>query len=155
MSEIDKGQSEPQPEAIGYGKPPKATRFQKGKSGNPSGRPKGRGRPSLREALERHLDREVTARVGDKTVRMTLFEAMVVRVCAKGDLKALQFVQSTLAAPRTLEEMMAGRRPVEFTEEEAAKFRETLLEGVEYRHLGLGSSSSDDGLVSGDGQQNR
>jgi hypothetical protein len=25
---------------VGYGKPPKATRFQKGTSGNPSGRPK-------------------------------------------------------------------------------------------------------------------
>lgn len=155
MSELNKEQSELQPDAVGYGKPPKTTRFQKGKPGNPSGRPKGRGRPSLREALERHLDREVTARVGDKTVTMTLFEAMVVRVCSKGDLKTLQFVQSTLSAPRSLEEMMAGRRPVEFTEEEAAKFRETLLEGVEHRHLGLASSSLDDGLVGGDGQQNR
>lgn len=71
---------------------------------------------------------------------MTLFEAMVVRVCSKGDLKTLQFVHSTLSAPRSLEEMMAGRRPVEFTEEEAARFRETPLEGVEYRHLGLGST---------------
>ena len=155
MSGMNKEQSELQREAIGYGKPPKATRFQKGKSGNPSGRPKGRGRPSLREALERHLDREVTARVGDKTVRMTLFEAMVVRVCSKGDLKTLQFVQSTLSAPRSLEEMMAGRRPVEFTEEEAAKFKETLLKGVEYEHLGLPSSSLDDGLVDGDVQRNR
>jgi hypothetical protein len=155
MSEMNNEPSELQPEAIGYGKPPKATRFQKGKSGNPSGRPKGRGRPSLREALERHLDREVIARVGDKTVKMTLFEAMVVRVCSKGDLKTLQFVQSILSAPRSLEEMMAGRQPAEFTEEEAVKFRETLLEGVGYRHLGLESSSPDDGLVSGDGQQNR
>ena len=155
MSEMNNEPSEPKPEAIGYGKPPKATRFQKGKSGNPSGRPKGRGRPSLREALERHLDREVRARVGDKTVKMTIFEAMVVRVCAKGDLKTLQFVQSILSAPRSLEEMMAGRQPAEFTEEEAVKFRETLLEGVKYRHLGLESSSLDDGLVGEDGQRNR
>ena len=155
MSGMIKEPSELQPEAIGYGKPPKATRFQKGKSGNPSGRPKGCGRPSLREALERHLDREVTARVGDKTVRMTLFEAMVVRVCSKGDQKTLQFVQGTLTAPRSLEEMMAGRRPAEFTEEEAAKFRETVLEGVGYRHLGLRSSAPDDGMFGGDGQQNR
>jgi hypothetical protein len=30
---------------VGYGKPPLKTRFQKGKSGNPSGRPKRRNRP--------------------------------------------------------------------------------------------------------------
>jgi Family of unknown function (DUF5681) len=28
-------------EEVGYGKPPRATRFEKGRSGNPQGRPKG------------------------------------------------------------------------------------------------------------------
>ena len=36
---------------VGYGKPPKATRFKKGKSGNPSGRP--RRNPGIAELFRK------------------------------------------------------------------------------------------------------
>lgn len=42
-----------------YRKPPEATRFKPGQSGNPGGRPK--RRPTLRERVEQALDREVPA----------------------------------------------------------------------------------------------
>jgi hypothetical protein len=154
VNDTSKEQSEPRRAAVGYGKPPKATQFQKGKSGNPSGRPKGRGRPTLREALERHLDREVTAQVGGKTVRMTLYEAMIVRICSKADLKTFQFIQSTLSAPKTLEETMAGRPLFEFTEA-ARVSKEVLLEGVGYRYMDQEGNISSDDMVDGDGQPNR
>jgi Family of unknown function (DUF5681) len=37
---------------VGYGKPPKTTRFKKGKSGNPGGRPK--GSLNLQRATSQH-----------------------------------------------------------------------------------------------------
>ena len=46
----ERGDDDPEVEAapyeVGYGKPPKATRFKPGKSGNPGGRPKGSGKKS-------------------------------------------------------------------------------------------------------------
>lgn len=42
---------------IGHGKPPKHTRFQKGRSGNPKGRPKGR------RNFSKEVDEVLTARV--------------------------------------------------------------------------------------------
>ncbi|WP_170369249.1 DUF5681 domain-containing protein [Ruegeria arenilitoris] len=75
---------------VGYGKPPKHTRFKKGQSGNPKGRPKGaRG---LSASLKRELESKITVREGNREIRITKAEAMAKRLAAsalKGDSKAL------------------------------------------------------------------
>lgn len=69
---------------VGYGHPPKGTRFQKGTSGNPRGRPK-KAKPSseaeiqsLTNAAILKVGRQtVAAKVDGKVVKMSLFEAIV------------------------------------------------------------------------------
>lgn len=76
---------------VGYGRPPLETRYQKGRSGNPSGRPK--KRPStLAEDVVDVLALPVTARSGDKQVRLNTLEAMFQKLCMKalnGEKRAL------------------------------------------------------------------
>ena len=71
---------------VGYGRPPKTTRFRKGQSGNPKGRPKeARG---VLASLKRELDSPITIREGNREVRVSKAEAMAKRVIAsalKGD----------------------------------------------------------------------
>jgi hypothetical protein len=78
---------------VGYGKPPKATQFRKGQSGNPSGRPS--KRPTLADAARKALNSQVGVRDGDKVRRITQFEAVVRRqleMAMKGDQKAADLV---------------------------------------------------------------
>jgi len=79
---------------VGYGRPPKATRFQEGQSGNPKGRPKG----SLNAAtLMQQLMAErisVVEKGGRKKV-MPMMEVVLRRLlnkAASGDLKAAPLV---------------------------------------------------------------
>lgn len=83
---------------VGYGRPPRATRFQKGQSGNPKGRP--RGSLNLVSALERELSQKVTIKENGRTRAITKFEAAVkqlVNKAASGDGKAIQFLVNLLS----------------------------------------------------------
>ena len=60
---------------VGYKRPPRQTRFKPGQSGNPKGRPK--GTPNHRTTVNRVMNETVSVREGDKTCRVTKFEAAV------------------------------------------------------------------------------
>ena len=62
---------------VGYGRPPMATRFRKGQSGNPRGRPPGHPRDRARGIIERELYRPLILKEGDRTVRMPALQAVV------------------------------------------------------------------------------
>jgi hypothetical protein len=67
--------------AVGYRKPPRATRFTKGRSGNSSGRPRGRHREAPYEAV---LGQMVTIREGGAARHVTAAEAFVLQLTKRG-----------------------------------------------------------------------
>src|SRR5437588_6864870 len=82
--------------AVGYGKPPVETRFQKGQSGNPEGRP--RGRRSLVALLGDALSHRSGMRNPDgsyKTQAEAIFAGLV-GVAAGPDLKAKKLLFDVL-----------------------------------------------------------
>lgn len=77
----DDGPEEPHYQ-VGYGRPPKATRFKPGQSGNPRGRPK--GAKSIPALLEGELNRKIRVREGNRERMLTKRELLVRRLVANG-----------------------------------------------------------------------
>jgi hypothetical protein len=68
---------------VGYGKPPKATRFRKGQSGNPKGRPRNEP-PDLFAILNQLLGQSIVVREGDRTRRISRAQALLLGLVNEG-----------------------------------------------------------------------
>jgi hypothetical protein len=78
---------------VGRGKPPLATQFKKGRSGNPAGRKK--GSQNISTVLHKELNRTVTVREDGVARKMSKQDALLKSIIAKalqGDPKATQTV---------------------------------------------------------------
>lgn len=85
---------------VGYGKPPLASRFKPGQSGNPKGKPK--GRKSEATILDELLFQKIRIRERDGNIRdATVYEGVLRRFAEeslKGNIKAAAFLFARYAA---------------------------------------------------------
>jgi hypothetical protein len=112
---IDRRRSRPADYAVGYQRPPKATQFTAGKSGNPKGRPKG-SRP-VGAVLQDIIQQKVSVTEKGRTRRIPVLEVMFRRLANdamrsdKGAIKLLLSLADRYAeSPETalqLREMLA------------------------------------------------
>jgi hypothetical protein len=78
---------------VGYGKPPRETRFRKGRSGNPRGRP--RGSRNFASLVEEALAEPVVITENGKRKKATKLQAIVKQVvnkAAQGDHRSIQLL---------------------------------------------------------------
>jgi hypothetical protein len=114
---------EPKPTAndpVGYGRPPKATQFKRGKSGNPKGRPK--GARTVGAILQDVIAQKIAVTENGKTRRVPAVEGLFRRVLSdalRGDLGAVKLLMSFADryadSPETkikLSDMMAEDRQI-------------------------------------------
>lgn len=119
--------------AVGYGRPPIATRFRKGTSGNPKGPP--RGRKNFKTEMKEALARPVRVHEGGATRSLSTQRAIIERLrekALKGDRHAMD--QALEMAERFGEEEIATTAEERISENEdeiiadfAQRVREQLL----------------------------
>ena len=92
---------------VGYGRPPKQTRFREGVSGNPKGRPKGSknkgpkmSNNAFDEMVMREANRQMRVREGEEVLTLSRIEAVVratFNKALKGDMRAAIAIQTRVA----------------------------------------------------------
>ena len=109
---------------VGYGKPPKSTRFQPGQSGNPRGRPK--GTKNLKTDLIEELQEKIEIREGNRSRKVTKQRAFIKALTngsIKGNARSAALLLSTMV--RVLD---TGANDIEVSDEITADEAEILRE---------------------------
>ncbi|MGB9367331.1 MAG: DUF5681 domain-containing protein [Xanthobacteraceae bacterium] len=106
---------------VGYGRPPRHTRFQKGKSGNPRGRKK--GRKNLRDVVVSTLEERIWIREGESRRKISKTEALVrttVNRAIAGDQKAGALLMALMRATNLTSEPPDGPSTTALSQEDDA-----------------------------------
>lgn len=120
---------------VGYAKPPLSTRFQKGKSGNPTGRAK--GSKNVTWLLLQALGEQVTVNENGERKRITKAEAIIKQLVNKGAQGDARAIQLLLAEMRSrLESEFPPDQPSQETQDKLLMLeRLTVAERIELRRL--------------------
>lgn len=114
---------------VGHGKPPKATQFKPGASGNPKGRPKGASNAS--GELYKLLATSISFSQNGKPTKMTPVEIAfksLVASAAKGNINAIKLlVQLAKDQPSTAAELVTANSSFDLTSEEMENISKELL----------------------------
>lgn len=96
-------------ETVGYGHPPKQTRFQQGRSGNPRGRPK--GALNLATALARTLQEPVVIIEHGRKTTITKFDAAIKQLVNKAASGETRAIAHLLALVQVVESHVDAQNP--------------------------------------------
>ena len=116
---------------VGYGRPPAATRFKKGQSGNPKGRPK--GRKSVGKIFSDALHRIIEVREGERIRAMPKIEAVIevnLNKALKGDHRSFAKLMD-VADKLGIVEKPPDEQKIFISNEDVASAREKLTRLLE------------------------
>lgn len=127
---------------VGYGRPPRHTRFKKGQSGNLKGRPK--GSQNVDRLVIQELMRPITIVVDGKRVTMPTYLVGIRqagRKATSGDAKAVKLCKDLLAEAKARE---IAREAVEPSETDRRKSDKPMLDAIRQHFLRLAKGQDDE-----------